>query len=340
MRTSTLLGVCALASLSLSTMTLGCDEVAKAVDANNTQAGEADGRAVELASIPQRLGDMAVDGTEIWIVAENGDVLKRPRSGANIAPTKVSSFARQNPYGETSRALLDAEFAYVLDGRSVNRIPRAGGSLEKLADAAAANLAVTTDAIFAVSMDNTKVIKIDKKTKAVTDLATGFGHIEDMAAVGERLVVADREGETITAIAMADGAKTDLAKSQSRPYRIGLGPDHVYWINGALSDTNKAVEEKMFRIKKDGTGQPEVVVDKVDGFPRHISADAQFLYIDQACGGVYRAPVAGGETTKFLNAAVQDFDLAESGLTVLEDNGCRFDDTARNQPNRLLSVTK
>lgn len=338
MRTSTLLGFCVLASLSLTA--LGCDEVAKAVDANNTQPGEADGRAIELASIPQRLSDMAVDAKDIWIVAENGDLLERPRSSANVAPTKVANFARQNNYGETSRALLDAEFLYVLDYKTVSRLPRAGGAVEKIADAASSNLVQTADALFAVGPDNTKVIKIDKKTKAATDLATGFKHIEDMAAVGERIVVADREGETITSIAMADGTKTDLAKNQSRPYRIGLGPDHVYWINGALSDTNKAVEEKIFRIKKDGSGQPEVVVEKVDGFPRHISADAQFLYIDQACGGVYRAPVTGGETTKFLNAAVQDFDLADTGLTVLEDNGCRFDEAARNKPNRLLSVTK
>lgn len=337
MRTSTLLGFFVLSALSSSVM--GCDEVAKAVDANNSQPGEADGRAVELSSMPQRIASLAVDANEIWIVAENGDVLERPRSNANAAPTKVGNYARRSS-SDTVRAALDAEFLYILDGNALSRMARAGGAVEKLADTWPSGMAQSADAVFASSSDKKKILRIDKKTKAVSDFATGLAMVEDMAADGDRLVVVDREAETILSFAMKDGAKTELAKNQSRPYRVGIGPDHVYWINGALSEANKAVEDKVFRLKKDGSGQPEVVVQKVDGFPNEISADAQFLYLDNRCGGLYRVPVAGGEPKKFLDAAVQDFDASDTGILVVEDNGCRFDDAARNKPNRLLSVTK
>lgn len=337
MRTSTLLGFCVISALS-SSLT-GCDEVAKAVDANNSQPGEADGRAVELASMPQRIASLASDATEIWIVAENGDVLKRPRSDANVPPTLVGNFGKPISY-EKVRAALDASFLYIHDGGALLRVPRAGGPAEKLTSSAASGLAQSADALFVVSLDKKTLLAIDKKTKAVTDLAAGFASIEDVIADGDRLVVADRDLETISAIAMKGGAKTELAKNQSRPYRVGFGPDHVYWINGALSDANKAVEDRVLRVKKDGSGQPEVVVQDVDGFPKEIAADAQFLYLDNRCGGLYRVPVAGGEPKKFLDAAVQDFDASESGILVVEDNSCRFDDAARNKPNRLLSVTK
>ena len=337
MRTSLLLGSFVLASLSASVS--GCDEVAKAIDANNNQPGEADGRAVELAKLPQRLANIAADANEIFIVAENGDILKRPRSDANVAPVKVGGYARGVTY-DGIRAHLDAESLYWNDNSTVNRMPRAGGAVEKLADVYSAGMAFSADAIFVSSKDQKSLLKIDKKTKAVSDLATGFSLLVDMVADGDRVIVVDREGETITAVSMADGTKTDLAKNQSRPYTIGLGPDHVYWGNGVLSDANKAVEDKIYRLKKDGSGQPEPLVSTAGAQVNQIVADAQFLYYGRSCGGLHRSPVTGGEGGKFLNAAAQDFVLSDTSVLVMEDNGCRFDEAAKNQPNRLLSVTK
>ncbi|MBS2015895.1 MAG: hypothetical protein JST00_23610 [Deltaproteobacteria bacterium] len=323
---------------SLATAATGCDEVAKAIDANNNQPGEADGRAVELSAVPQRLANLAVDANEMWIVAENGDVLERPRSDAKVAPVKVGGYARRY-HSDGIRALLDADSLYVVDGDSVSRMPRAGGPFEKLAEIWPAGMAMTADAIF-VAKDVKRVVKIDKKTKAVSDLAGGFGFLVDMVLDGNRLIVVDRDLETITAIALDTGAKTDLAKNQSRPYAVGLGPDHVYWGNGSLSDTNKAVEDRIFRIKKDGSGQPEPVMSTTGGSANKLAADGQFLYVGRYCGGLERVPVTGGEPKKFLNAAVQDLELSGSSVLVLEDNGCRFDEAAKNQPNRLLTVTK
>jgi hypothetical protein len=323
----------------LATSIAGCAEVAKAVDANNSQPGEADGRAVVLAQVPQHLASLAIDDQELWVVGENGDILKRPRDGT-AAPTKVGSYARANSYADTARALLDADFIYILDEKTVSRMPRAGGPVEKLADAAPENLAQSADALFAVSVDTKTLVRIDKKTKATSDLATGFTVIKDIVAEGDRVIVVDRDAETITSVTMKDGTKTDLAKNQSRPYRVGLGTGYVYWINGALSDANKAVEDRILRMKLDGSGPPETVLAKTMEFPTRIVGDAQFLYIGQRCGGLYRVPVAGGESTKFVNGAVQDFDLTSDRVFLMEDNGCRFDDAARGQPNRLLSITK
>jgi len=337
MRTSFVLCSFVLASLSVSVA--GCDEVAKAIDANNNQAGEADGRAVELASIPQRTANLAVDANEIFVVAENGDILKRPRSTANVAPVKVGGYARAF-HSDGIRALLDAEALYVIDNTTVSRMPRAGGAVEKLADTHPGGMAMSADAVFVSGKDHDRVLKIDKKTKAVSDLATGFRFLVDMVADGDRVIVVDRDGETITAVSMADGTKTDLAKNQSRPYAVGLGPDHVYWGNGSLSDTNKSVEDRLFRVKKDGSGQPEPLTSTAGESVNRLSADGQFLYYGRYCGGLYRVAIAGGEGTKFLNAAVQDIDLSDAGVLVLEDNSCRFDEAAKNKPNRLLSVTK
>jgi hypothetical protein len=293
---------------------------------------------VVLAQVPQHLASLAIDDQELWVVGENGDILKRPRDGS-VAPTKVGSYARSDSFGDTARALLDADFLYILDEKTVSRMPRAGGAVEKLADAAPSNLAQTADALFAVSADTKTLVRIDKKTKTPSDLAGGFGAIKDIVIEGDRVIVADRDAETITSVAIKDGTKTDLAKNQSRPYRVGLGPGYVYWINGALSDANQAVEDRIQRIKLDGSGQPETVT-KATEFPTRIVADAQFLYLGQRCEGLNRVAVGGGDATKFVNGAVQDFELIADRVFVMEDNGCRFDQAAKGQPNRLLSITK
>lgn len=328
-----------LVAVALSSSLAGCDEVAKAVDANNNQSGEADGRAQELAKVPQRLANLALDTKELWVIGENGDILKGPVDGT-AAPAKVGGYARVNASADTPRALLDADFLYILDRNTVSRMPRAGGAVEKLTDAAPSNLAQSADALFAVSVDTKKLLRIDKATKATTDLASGFGAISDILGEGDRIFVADRAGEVIASIATKDGARTDLAKNQSRPYRIGLGAGYVYWANGALSDANKAVEDRVLRVKLDGSGQPETIIEKTDGFPTRLAGDAQFLYVGQRCGGLYRVPATGGVSSKFLNAAVQDFDITSDRVVVMEDNGCRFDEAAKSQPNRVLSAAK
>lgn len=330
---------CVLAMFAAIGGLLGCDDVAKAIDANNNQPGEADARAAELAAIPQRVANLAADDKQLFVVAENGDVLARPADGA-AAPVKIGGFTRSDSYSKNSRTLVDGEFLYILDGKAVHRMPRSGGTAEKLADAAIAGLAQSADAVFAVSTDQKKLLRIDKKTRATTDLATGFGRILDIVGESERIDVADQEQETITAVGMSDGAKKELAKNQSRPAVIGLGPEHVYWFNGVLSDTNKALENKVMRIRKDGSAAAEAVATVSGGFRGPIAADGQFVYLGRAGYGLFRAPVSGGEAVKFLNSAVVDFVVLETRIVSLEDNGFRFSEDEKNKPNRLLSVTK
>ena len=328
---------CACSFLAVASMLPACDELAKAVDANNNQPGEADGRAVELAAFPQRVASIATDDKEIVIVAENGDVLTRPLEGTD-APKRIGGFTRANSYSNNARALLDADFIYILDGVAVHRMPRAGGAAEKLADVATSGLAQSSDALFAVGKERTSIVRIDKKTKEMTELATGFGRVLDIAGEADRVDVADQELETITAVAMKDGAKTELAKNQSRPSYIGLGPDHVYWFNGSLSDTNKAVEDRVMRVRKDGAGTAEVVAPVTGGFNGPIRADAQFVYLGRAGYGLFRAPAAGGEAVKYVNVSVVDLALVGTRVLALEDNGFRFSDEEKKKPNRLLSI--
>ncbi len=324
----------------LAMSAMGCDQVAKAVDANNSQGGEADGRAAELTSLNQRTADIATDDKEIFVIADNGDVLKRAAAGAGVAATRIGGYARNTSYSDPTAAILDADSLYFVDGNSVRRVKRAGGDPEKLADATPAGLAVTADAVIAVSADKTKLVKIDKATKAVTDLATGFEDLTHIVGDGEPLAVVERKTETVTLVSTKDGSKKVIAQNQSRPYRVGLGPEHVYWANGSLSDANKAVEDRIMRIKADGSGQPEMVTSLNATFTDKMVADAQFVYFGERCGGLFRAPAAGGENKKFLNAAVQDFLLSGPGVLLLEDNGCRFSDAEKNKPNRVMTVTK
>jgi len=93
------------------------------------------------------------------------------------------------------------------------------------------------------------------------------------------------------------------------------------------------------RMKKDGSGQPEVVAQMVE-FYGPLEADAQFVYLGRSGGGLYRAPAGAGESTKFVNVAVVDFVVTADRVWALEDNGYRFSEEEKKKPNRLLAVTK
>lgn len=325
-----------IALLALLSAAVGCDQVGKAIDANNNQPGEADSRAVALTSFPVRMTALTSDEKEIFAVAENGDVLSRPREG-NDAAKRIGGVKRT--YTTRERILVDADALWIASEDGLSRMPRAGGDAEKIAvDAFGRGIAQTPDAVFISSKDQKRVLRIDKKTREAKDLAGGFTRIEEITGDAERIYVADGEGDTITAVPIIEGVPSVLVKDQAHPEYIGVGPDHVYWVNGSLSD-HKEIEDRLFRVKKSG-GTAENLAAVSGGFRGPIAADAEFVYLGRAGYGLFRAPVAGGEAKKFANTAVTDFFLTADKIISVENNGFRFSDAEKNQPNRLLSITK
>jgi hypothetical protein len=326
---------------------LGCSEAAKALDANNSQPGEADGRAVQLASTPNRMNAVAIDATNMVVVQQNGDVFQRATNATPGALNQIGSFGFADESLEEGVA-FDADFIYLIsDGSGFYRMPRAGGAPEKLDDGSGRYLALATDAVFFVNHDHTAIRRFDKKTKALTDFVTGFKFAVGLVLDenGDKIWIADRDAETVSWIPSAQPASgaptaTMIAQNQAQPQALGTGPDYVYWSNGSLSD-HKDVTDKIFRIKKDGSGQPELVAPTDATFvdsPMH--ADAQFLYYGQSAGGIMRVAVTGGTATKFLNMCENGFALSADSVYAVENNSNRFSDADRNLPNRVMTATK
>jgi hypothetical protein len=329
-----------------SVVTAGCDEATKILDANNSQPGEADGRAVELTSSPARYNAVTADDANIILVQQNGDVFQRARSSAPGEATKLGNFPRpERAYDEA--VAFDAEFIYLLnESTGLSRMPRAGGPSEKLDDAYGQSIAVTADSVFYISAKGDAIRRLDKATKAPSDWVTGFTKAIAIALdeKGDKVWIADRDAETIswvpTAPAETPAAATVVASNQAQPLSIGTGPDHVYWSNSSLSD-NEAVSDKIYRLKKDGSGQPEAVAPTNGTFvksPMH--ADGQFLYFGQRASGIMRVPVGGGTSTKFLNVCEHGFAVVGEGVYVVENNGNRFSEEERTKPNRVMTATK
>ncbi len=333
------------AALSLALVTAtGCDEVAKAVDANNQQPGEADARAVELTSSPNRLNALALDDGNIVIIAQNGDVSQRPRSNAPGAITKIGAFKRGEYTSRREAMALDADAIWLINDDALYRMPRAGGDGEKVAEASGESLAVASGAVFFASHDHKKIVKYDKATKTTTDYATGFTYTSGIALdeAGDKFYVSDRDAETISSLPTSGDAPvtpTVLAKDQAAPEYVGTGPSHVYWNNGALSD-HKDITDRLMRIAKTGAGAPEQLASTKGGFSGPIHADDKYVYGGEAGGGLYRAAVTSGDAVKFLDIAVTDFIVTTDSVFAIENNGYRFSDEAKSKPNRILTVTK
>jgi hypothetical protein len=337
----------AIASITPVLLTAGCDKAAKLLDANNAQPGEADGRAVELTNSPSRFDAIAIDDTNMVVVQQTGDVFQRAKSNAPGPLTPAGSFKLANASLDEGVG-FDADFVYLIeDINGFYRMPRAGGDPEKLDDGSGRSLAVAADSVFFLSHDHTAIRKLDKKSKAVADYVTGFKYAIAVALdeKGDKVWIADRDAETVSWIPTAQTGTTPptatiVASNQAQPNTIGTGPDHVYWSNGSLSD-HKDVTDKIFRIAKDGSGQPQLVTPTEATFvdsPMH--ADEQYLYYGQSAGGIMRVPIGGGTATKFLNICENGFALSADSVYVVENNANRFSDADKAKPNRVMAVTK
>jgi hypothetical protein len=342
----------ALAPLSLlSVLAAGCDEAAKALDANNAQPGEADSRAVELTTSPSRFNSIAIDDANMIVVQENGDVHQRAKSNTAGAINKLGHF-NFPPNSETfdAQVAFDKDFIYVVtDGGGLYRMPRAGGDGEKLDEAKGQSLALAANSVFYISSDAKSIRKLDKASKDKSDYATGFERAIAVALDGDKVWIADRDAETISWIPTTPTTDTTTAtptvvvKDQSHPNTLGLGPDHIYWSNGSLSE-HKDIEDKIFRAKKDGSGTPELVTPTEATFVHSIMhADDQFLYFGQSAGGIMRVPVnasGGAKATKFLNICENGFALSADSIYAVENNANRWAKEDKSKPNRLMAVTK
>jgi hypothetical protein len=331
----------------LSLVAVGCDDAAKVLDANNAQPGEADGRAVELTSSPSRFNAIAIDDQNIVVVQQNGDVFQRAKSNAPGPLTQIGSFK----FGDSSLSeaiSFDTDFIYLInDINGFYRMPRNGGDPEKLDDGSCQSLAVASDSVYFVSHDHTTMRRFDKKTKSVTDWVGGYKYAIAVALdeKGDRVWVADRDAETVSWVPTGQTATgltaTMVAQNQAQPLTIGTDNDYVYWSNSSLSD-HKDVTDKIFRLAKDGSGQPQVVTPTPSTFVESpMRADGQYLYFGQSAGGIMRVPVGGaGSATKYLNVCENGFALSSDSLYVVENNTNRFAEADRSLPNRVMAVGK
>lgn len=316
------------------------DVAAKALDANQNQPGEADARIVEVGTIATRSATIAVDDKEYVVLAQNGDVFHRALASGTF--DKLGTTGRSNDSYDDARILLDADFVWIADRVGIVRIPRAGGAPEDMnvGSLEPAGFAQNTTSLFIVASDRKSVKSVDKKSKAATSLPTAFQQIASLADEGDgRLLVADTDAATVSSIPQnGDGEAKVLANNQANPREVAVSGDYVYWYNGGISDHND-VTDRMLRTRLDGTATPSLVAMFDTTIPRAVHTDGQFVYYLDG-GGVFRVPAAGGTPSKFVNIAPGDFLLASDHITILEDNSLYTEQAKKDQPNRVVTVTK
>lgn len=336
MRTSSL-------AVLLFSLTAACGEAgdiaAKALDANNSSPGEADGRIVEVGTITLRTSAITGDDKEYFVVAENGDVFKRPIASGTF--DKIGTTGRSSESFNNVKLRVDADTVWYCDDVGVVRLPRAGGAPEDMNVTSYSNkgFVIGATAIYVASTGGKSIQKIDKATKTATALPTVFTSVSSFVADGDRLVVADDTADTVSTVSMS-GETNDqkmIASGQAHPREVGAGGGYVYWYNGGIAD-QKDLQDKIFRAKSDGSTQtPEVVasVSTMTPDPPFIVTD-KFLYFDD--GFVYRVPVAGGTPTKFLNVYTADYYLSGDHAVVLENNGLAVSQETKDKPNRVITA--
>lgn len=330
----------------------GCDSdvgkaLAKAADANNNQPGEADGRAVTIATSPAHNSAVATDGTNVVLVQDNGDVFQFPAAASAGTLTKLGTFGTNDGQRSVAHVELDANYIWFMSELTtigLFRMPRAGGASEKVADLGSneVDFALTADAIYFIGTSSI-IRKFDIATKATTDFATGFQNLNGLAfdADAKKLWVSDVNGNAVSSIDITQPAPvTPVAAipEQPSPGAITVGNGYVYWSNGQLGP-NEQWQQKIMRFKLDGTGQPEIVASDEAEFPHPLRVDANFLYAGGG-SGIKRVPIAGGNLTQYLRISLADFLLNNNVLFAVENNGFKLDEDAKKAPNRILAVTE
>lgn len=332
---SSILGA-ALAAIVLATAG-GCDEVKEALDANNNQPGEADARALPLDEGKDFTAIVTGDGTAYY--TDRSRFYSQPAAGDG-ARTELATIGRDTDsvYSADDILVLDATSVYLGADDGLYIAPRQGGAVRHIPGTDVSGIATTDDAVLFTRKAEGVIYRADKETLAVTELVTGLGKISHLVGGGDTLFFVDSERATVSSVPVAGGTVTDLATGQARPSLLALNASHVFWYNGVNSD-NASLEGQVMRVERAG-GTPQALFESAASPPARLLADDQHLYVHRHAGGLWRAPVAGGEPVKFANGSIGNFFLTADRVWWTEFNSNSFSDENKSKPSRVMRATK
>lgn len=271
---------------------------------------------------PGALG-VGVDDTYVfWTAGGAQAVLRRPKAGG-VAQTIESNVARQRilldathlylgetgeqtknayrkaksgvgneqlvvgPISATSFAIDDTHFYWTDTANTVNRIPKAGGSVELIADTQSQCIGLAVDATHAYwgRWSDGVIVRVGKTGGTPEVVVTGAGMPVELAVDDTSVFWTDYDSHVFRAT-KAGGTAQVLAGAQAIPWAIAIDDDRVYWT---------AIAEGVIRSVAKVGGDVMTLAVGLD-FPRQIAVDDARVYFaasgqsDPQAGGVWSVP--------------------------------------------------
>ena len=184
---------------------------------------------------------------------------------------------------------IDATHIYfnMFDGSMIGRVPRAGGSAEKLIGSEKhSTLAIDDQFLYIASYKNGTIRKLDKKTLALTTLAKGQKRPLGMASFGPHVFWANETDGTIMRLDKAGGTPVTLVSGQVNQEQMAFAGDQLYW--GSWSDGPG--KHKLMRMPIAG-GTAQVVSGAMNS-PSGMATDSLSVYVaNKGAGTIEKFPL-------------------------------------------------
>ncbi|HEU0035672.1 MAG TPA: hypothetical protein VFQ53_33905 [Kofleriaceae bacterium] len=227
---------------------------------------------------PAQLSDPRTAGIANTLVVAGDRVLATSRRGlldvrvpgGPVTKLAVSALPDQP---ESCAADSDSVYLTIFKRDEVVRVPVAGGTLDKLATAKRAVLAVHADTLYLASYTTGTLSALPVGGGRPRTIATGLAHPTALVVDDRHAYIYGEADRTVRRVELATGTSSALADGLDNADVLVLDGDWLYtrtWGNGGRG--------RVLAIARDGSRPTKTIAEDL-GSPSDIAADAHAIYV-------------------------------------------------------------
>ena len=223
---------------------------------------------------PRQLSDQRSPDFAFKVVATGNGIVASTRKDLLRVGETVTKLNIRGLVEYPEEIVADEAFAYVtmFKKSQIMRVPVGGGKAQQIGDLARGVLALHGDTLYVVSYASGVLVAIPKGGGKARTIAKGLVRPTALAADATHAFAYSEKDKTVTAIELASGTATVIAKDLTNSDDLVSDGAWLY-----TRSWDKGSKGALLRIAKDGSSQTAIGTDLAA--PYNIAFDADAIYV-------------------------------------------------------------